>query len=346
MKKTKTKISKNKMLAFLCGILVICTGMLSFFIIFGQNKIEPQIPANQQNENKNLSSIKLETEKSETAVAKEKTRLHVQNGEMTIENQKPDTTETTTAIENSAKIPDSLQESGSIIPVSGRKETETPATAKRLVFVIDDAGHNLTQLEPFLELPFPVTIAVLPMLSYSVQTAQLTNQHGKELILHQPMQAQKASIDPGPGAIKPTMTPEEAAAVVRQNLTAVGSVSGINNHEGSLITENADIMKAVLEICAQKDIYFLDSRTTSNSMVKTAAQNLSVKIWERSVFLDNSQNKDDITQSVRYGMELAERNGIAIMIGHVWSDNLAQTLLDLYPDMVLQGFEITTLSQL
>ena len=45
-------------------------------------------------------------------------------------------------------------------------------------------------------------------------------------------------------------------------------------------------------------------------------------------------------------MELAELNGIAIMIGHVWSDNLAQTLLDLYPDMVLQGFEITTLSQL
>ena len=334
------------MLAFLCGILVICTAMLSFFIISGQNKVETQIPAEQQIGNKNLSSIKLETEKSEIATPKEKTRLHVQNGEMTIENQKTDTTETTKAIENSAEIPDSLQESGTNISVSGRRETESPLQSKRLVFVIDDAGHNLTQLEPFLELPFPVTIAVLPMLSYSVQAAQLTKQHGKELILHQPMQAQKASIDPGPGAIKPIMTPEEAAAVVRQNITAVGSVSGINNHEGSLITENAEIMKAVLKVCTEKDIYYLDSRTTSNSVVKTAAQNLSVKIWERSVFLDNSQDKNDITQSVRYGMELAERNGIAIMIGHVWSDDLAQTLLDLYPDMVLQGFEITTLSQL
>jgi polysaccharide deacetylase 2 family uncharacterized protein YibQ len=142
------------------------------------------------------------------------------------------------------------------------------------------------------------------------------------------------------------MTPEEAADIVQQNLTAVGSVSGINNHEGSLITENAEIMKAVLEVCAEKGIYFLDSRTTSQSAVKNAAQGLSVKIWERSVFLDNSQDKNDIEQSVRYGMELAERSGIAIMIGHVWSDELAQTLLDLYPDMVLQGFEITTLSQL
>ena len=334
------------MLAFLCGILLLCTGLLSFFIISGQSNDDSPIPAEQQGENKNLSSIKFETEKSETTVAKEKTRLHVQNGEMTIENQQTDTTGTSKAIENSAALPDSLQETTSIIPVSGKKESKTPVQTKRLVFVIDDAGHNLTQLEPFLELPFPVTIAVLPMLSYSVQTAQLTKQHGKELILHQPMQAQKASTDPGPGAVKPAMTPQEAAAIVRQNLTAVGAVSGINNHEGSLITENAEIMKAVLEVCAEKDIYFLDSRTTSQSAVKTAAQGLSVKIWERSVFLDNSQDKNDIIQSVRYGMELAERNGIAIMIGHVWSDELAQTLLDLYPDMVLQGFEITTLSQL
>ena len=334
------------MLAFLCGILLICTGLLSFFIISGQNNVKSPIPEDPKNENKNLSSIKLETEKNKITTAKEKTRLHVQNGEMTIENQKPDTTETAKAIENSVTLPESLQETTSIIPVSGRKENETPVQSKKLVFVIDDAGHNLTQLEPFLELPFPVTIAVLPMLTYSVQTAQLTKQHNKELILHQPMQAHKTSTDPGPGAIKPGMTPQEAATIIRQNLTAVGTVSGINNHEGSLITENMEIMKAVLEVCGEKGIYFLDSRTTSQSAVKTAAQGLSVKIWERSVFLDNSQDKNDIIQSVRYGMELAERNGIAIMIGHVWSDELAQTLLDLYPDMVLQGFEITTLSQL
>ena len=214
-----------------------------------------------------------------------------------------------------------------------------------LIFVFDDAGHNMTQLQPFLELPFPITVAVLPGLDYSAQAAQKARNSGKEVILHQPMQAKNRSVNPGPGAIEPDMTADEVYDLVRQNIAEIGPVSGINNHEGSLITENENLLGAVMDVCRAEQLYFLDSRTTSASVAKKVAAQRSLPIWERTVFLDNTQNKKDIETAVKLGMELAAKNGSAIMIGHIWTNSLPSILIDLYPEMIMQGFTISTISK-
>ena len=214
-----------------------------------------------------------------------------------------------------------------------------------LIFVFDDAGHNMTQLQPFLELPFPITVAVLPGLDYSAEAAQKARNSGKEVILHQPMQAKNRSVDPGPCAIKPDMTADQVYDLVRQNIASLGPVSGINNHEGSLITENENLLGAVMDVCRAEQLYFLDSRTTSSSVAKKVAAQRSLPIWERTVFLDNTQNKKDIETAVKLGMELASKNGSAIMIGHVWTSSLPSILIDLYPEMIMQGFTISTISK-
>ena len=72
---------------------------------------------------------------------------------------------------------------------------ELPSKGK-LIFVFDDAGHNLEQLQYFLDLPFPCTIAVLPKLPNSRETARRIRAAGKELILHQPMQPLNHNINP------------------------------------------------------------------------------------------------------------------------------------------------------
>lgn len=227
-----------------------------------------------------------------------------------------------------------------------RLTQDVSAKEAKLVFVIDDAGHNLTQLEPFLQLPFPVTVAVLPALEYSVQAAEKTRRAGKEVLLHQPMQAKDLKINPGPAAITPKMSADEIASLVKKNVASLGGVKGINNHEGSLITENAVQLGAVFDVCKEQNLFFLDSRTTSQTVARKVASSRSMRIWERSVFLDNSSEKEDIVAAVRLGMDIATKNGIAIMIGHAWSDNLAAILLELYPEMLLQGYKITAISDL
>ena len=100
-----------------------------------------------------------------------------------------------------------------------------------------------------------------------------------------------------------------------------------------------------MDVCRAEQLYFLDSRTTSASVAKKVAAQRSLPIWERTVFLDNTQNKKDIETAVKLGMELAAKNGSAIMIGHVWTSSLPSILIDLYPEMIMQGFTISTISK-
>jgi len=225
------------------------------------------------------------------------------------------------------------------------KETFVPR-AGVLVFVFDDAGQNMKQLQPFLDLPFPVTVAVLPGLPYSAQAAEAVRAAGKELILHQPMQAQNLSVNPGPGAIYPDTALSLIRGIILANLAEIGPVVGMNNHEGSLITESAEMMDSVLDICRENGIYFLDSRTTAASVAMPVSLQKAMKIWERDVFLDNTQNRTDILNELDRGLDIAARKGHAVMIGHVWSNDLARILSDLYPELVAKGYSFSTISRM
>lgn len=215
-----------------------------------------------------------------------------------------------------------------------------------LVFVFDDGGHNLKDLTPIVSLPFPVSIAVLPGLGYSVKAAELVRTSGKELILHQPMQAKNLSLDPGPGAIKPGMGYSDIIDLLIDNTNQVGPVVGMNNHEGSLITEDPELMIPVLEFCRERGLIFLDSRTTSETVVPEQAAKLYMDYLERSVFIDNIQEHDAIISSIREGMNVARKNGSAVLIGHVWCQSIADIILEVYPEILEQGYRITTLTEL
>ncbi|UTC64050.1 divergent polysaccharide deacetylase family protein [Treponema sp. OMZ 788] len=221
---------------------------------------------------------------------------------------------------------------------------ELPSKGK-LIFVFDDAGHNLEQLQHFLNLPFPCTIAVLPKLPNSKEAARRIRAAGKELILHQPMQALNPNIDPGPGAVKPGMSREEIKTIVASNVEEIGPIAGMNNHEGSLITSDETAMEAVLELCKEKNIYFLDSRTSSKSVVPRTAKKLNMNIWERAVFLDNKRDKAYMKKRIIDGLEIASQKGEAIMIGHVVTVDLAILLKEMYSDLTREGYKFSTISK-
>lgn len=224
----------------------------------------------------------------------------------------------------------------------------------RICFVIDDAGSNAANVKRYTSLPFPITIAVLPKLAQSSECAQAVRASGKELILHQPMQAHDYSNgttpNPGPGAILPEMTSYEVAQTVKANLDSLGSgVKGMNNHEGSLITENYIKMNTVLEVAMERGIYFLDSRTTSSSAVPQVALERDVRYLARyAPFLDNEINRASMLEMIYKGLDVANKNGYAVMIGHVDKsvNVLPQLLSDIYPCLVQAGYTVTVPSKL
>jgi polysaccharide deacetylase 2 family uncharacterized protein YibQ len=214
-----------------------------------------------------------------------------------------------------------------------------------VAFIIDDAGNNLHELEPFLGFPGPLTIAVLPGLPWSAEAARRIRAAGKEVFLHQPMEAAGGQ-NPGPGAIYSEMTAAEVQAVLRRNMAEIGPVAGMNNHQGSKITADRQMMETVLGFCRDQGIRFLDSRTTAETAVPAAAQGMGIKIGERNIFIDNGQDRASMGRAINDGLALAAWKGSAVMIGHAWSPELAGLLAELHQDLIEQGYNLSSASAL
>ena len=228
---------------------------------------------------------------------------------------------------------------------------QTPKTEKTrpphrgtLVFIIDDAGNNLNELEPFLRFPGPLTIAVLPGLPHSAEAARRIRAAGKEVFLHQPMEALGGQ-PPGPGAIYSEMSDGEIRALLNRNIKEIGPIAGINNHQGSKITMNPRIMETVLIFCREQGLYFLDSRTTSETQAPAAAKQLGMKIGQRNIFIDNEPDKKSMNRYINDGLVYAHQNGSAVLIGHTWSEKLGPLLLELYPGLAEQGYTLSIASR-
>ncbi|GHV01485.1 hypothetical protein FACS189483_11520 [Spirochaetia bacterium] len=212
------------------------------------------------------------------------------------------------------------------------------------MFIIDDAGNNLRELEPFLKFSGPLTIAVLPGLPNSAEAARRIRAAGKEVFLHQPMEALGGQ-NPGPGAVYTGMSSGEIRAIIERNLDEIGPVAGINNHQGSRVSMDEAAMETVLAICRERGICFLDSRTTADTVAPRGAKRMGIAIGGRDVFLDNIQERASMIRYVSDGLGRAETRGAAVMIGHTWSPDLAPVLETLYPELLDQGYTLTTASR-
>ncbi|MDF7799762.1 divergent polysaccharide deacetylase family protein [Pontiellaceae bacterium B1224] len=221
------------------------------------------------------------------------------------------------------------------------------APQKKIFLVIDDAGLALGETQQFLDIPVPMTIAVLP---HQKQTKEVCIAIGrdqrKEIILHQPMEAYNAHKNPGVGAIMNVTPPAEVQKILDSNLRSVRGAVGINNHMGSRVTENEALIQEVLRFCKAHDLFFLDSKTAYNSQVPRVAKNEGMHMEERHVFLDINQDRDYIRKMWGSAVNKSRENGYVIVIGHVWSKESAIAIRDSYQTLLNSGYTFHKLSEL
>jgi polysaccharide deacetylase 2 family uncharacterized protein YibQ len=220
-----------------------------------------------------------------------------------------------------------------------------PGSAGRLYIVIDDAGYSLSDLENFLSFPGALTIAVLPHLRYSRETAARVQEAGQDVLLHLPMEPE-SGLDPGPGAILVSQSEDEIRKAVRAAIQSVPGAIGANNHMGSRATANVRVMETVLSQLSDHNLFFLDSRTTPETLAARVAEQTGIHVMERDVFLDNEPDKDAIREAFIQGMQVAADKGHAVMIGHLMVSELAEVLAEVYPFVLEEGFDLYHLSDL
>jgi polysaccharide deacetylase 2 family uncharacterized protein YibQ len=189
--------------------------------------------------------------------------------------------------------------------------------------IIDDLGNGRKAGLEAVNLPGPLAYSILPHTPYGKMLAERAHAQDKEVMLHLPMQSLHDN-PLGEGGLKLTMTRRELQHTVRGGLSAVPHVVGINNHMGSLLTQQPEQMGWLMhELQKREGLFFIDSRTTKRTIARLVAQQFNIPTHNRDVFLDHEQTPEAIRFQFRRLLVLAKRNGGAIGIGHPYPETLA-----------------------
>jgi len=159
------------------------------------------------------------------------------------------------------------------------------------------------------------------------------------------MEPDSPKADPGKGAVLAVMNANEIQNAVKQALTAVPFVTGVNNHMGSKITARRSLMRPILDVIKSQDLYYIDSRTQSNTVAYKMARDMGMPAAKRDVFLDSEQTYEFAVQQIYEAKEVADRTGSAIIIGHPYPTSL-RALADEMPKLDVQGYRFVFASKL
>ncbi len=195
----------------------------------------------------------------------------------------------------------------------------------KIAFIIDDIGAYSIGAYELKKLGIPITASVLPDSIHAAEEAKWLSEYKLNTLIHLPMQPKKdADNYPDPREIVTISSSlSEIKTLIRRVRKIVPNAYGINNHQGSLVTSNKDLMMNVLRIIKSEGMYFVDSKTDFDSIAFKTAKKMRVKTAVRDVFLDHIRTYDHSIFQIKRLVEIAKRTGKGIAIGHPFESTIA-----------------------
>ena len=211
-----------------------------------------------------------------------------------------------------------------------------PGKLPRVALIIDDIGYDKNIAEKFFALNINLTVSILPHSPFQSKIVQSARSKGLEIMLHLPMEpVEYPDVNPGPGTLLSSMSPDELISQLEANLNTLPNVKGVNNHMGSKLTAESTQMYQIFSVLKHRGLFFIDSRTTSDSICEPSARLFQVPFAQRDVFIDHYQKPDFIRKQIQELIRIAKLNGAAVGILHPHSTTY-RILREMLPDLEKQ----------
>ena len=190
-----------------------------------------------------------------------------------------------------------------------------------ITIVLDDLGYSPNDFSA-LSLPKEIAFSILPFTPQAKKIAKMADQQGREILLHIPMQAKSNNDKLGKGALMLDMQEDEFKNKLQQSLHYLPYAQGINNHMGSSLTEQIEPMRWTMQVLKKQGLYFLDSRTTTQTIAQSTALVEGVAALRRHVFLDNIKTQEAMHKQLQYAVKLSKENKAVVIIAHPYPETL------------------------
>ncbi len=227
---------------------------------------------------------------------------------------------------------------------SGNPQVSPAPATGFIAIIIDDLGNSYERGLQTVRLPASLTLAILPHSTHGTRLAEEAHRFGKEVIIHMPMQ-NIDNLPLGPGGLTSHLSQDEFERFIADAIERVPWAIGLNNHMGSLLTQQELPMNWLMDEIKPRKMLFIDSRTTAGTVASTIARQKHLPSASRDVFLDNDPSLYAIDRQFRRLVSLAKQRGTAIAIGHPHATTL--TYLELaIPQLQDAGIHVLPISRL
>jgi polysaccharide deacetylase 2 family uncharacterized protein YibQ len=217
----------------------------------------------------------------------------------------------------------------------------------KIAFIIDDVGAYDIGARELKKLDIPISPSILPDSPRAGEEAHRIQQYGLPAMLHIPMQPKNGNGQTygRDHTITMNSTDDEIRQLIRRAKQIVPFARGVNNHQGSLLTTDSQMMTRVLKIIKEEGLFFVDSRTIGNTVGYETAKRLGIKTAYKDVFLDHIKTYSHSLTQIRRLVEIALQKGKAIAIGHPNKSTL-KAIRDSVKYIRAKGVKIVYVSEL
>ena len=245
--------------------------------------------------------------------------------------------------EKSTLVPDTLKQES--LDKSPDVTAQVPIRGV-IGLIIDDFGYRNDHVSNgFLNLSGKLTYAIIPGHEYSQLFSKKAYDAGYEIIVHMPMENIGKTYGEEEYALMSYFQDDEIKDRINSAFDQLPESIGLNNHQGSRGTADSRVMTLLAGVIKEKKKFFIDSRTTSNSLAETTMRKYNVATNKRDIFLDNELDEEKINTQLLKLAELSEEKGIAIGIGHVKPQTLSVLEREI-PVLQKKGFRFEFVSRL
>lgn len=215
----------------------------------------------------------------------------------------------------------------------------------RVCIIIDDVGFVKAPADKMLEVPARLTWSFLPFSPHARYYEEAAREKGFEIMLHLPLEPFSPTENPGPGVIRREWDETTIVRQLEEDLNNISGVKGINNHMGSAGTADKRLMDILMRELKKRNLFFVDSYTSNQSVAQQAARQHNVPYLRRQIFIDHIDSYEAKKKALRDLIQLALRHGEAVGIGHV-RNGTPEAIMEILPEFAKAGVEIVPASEL
>lgn len=148
----------------------------------------------------------------------------------------------------------------------------------KVALIFNNLGDSLQDFYQIYELKIPVTLSVIPGLRFSKNIAHVGTRAGFPILIHLPLEPkekhsyQEKKYD----FISNRLAPNQINRLLNNYLNSIRIAIGVSTHLGQKATQDPELMRYLLTRIKQRNLIFIDSRTTPKSVAYQIAKEKNI----------------------------------------------------------------------